>query len=428
MQGEARLKTLRGTLISVLFTMTLPPGLEGYNRVFFSLLDISERKQIESLRARLATIVEYSQDAIISKTLLGIIQTWNRGAQRVFGYTADEVIGRSITIIIPPERLAEEEMILERQRLGESIENYETVRVRKDGTRIEVSLSISPLRSADGTIIGISKIARDITEKKCAERELERARDAAEEANRAKDDFLAALSHELRTPLMPIMFTISMLQHDHSLSSNIREGLSMVRRNIEIQSRMINDLLDLSRIRANRLELSFDVIDLHEIIGRALEVCRGHPKFPELTIVARLDARASHVRGDADRLQQVFWNLIQNAMKFTPPGGRITIESTNRDNLICASVADSGCGIESGLLSKIFEPFEQGGRKVKASLQGLGLGLAIARRIVAAHGGTLTAASDGKDLGAVFTLKLEVVPADTAGQPVLEPELANPVL
>jgi PAS domain S-box-containing protein len=395
-------------------------------RWFGTHANVTDLREAEQSVARLADIVESSQDAIISETPEGYIRTWNRAAERLFGYTAEEAVGRSITMLIPPERLAEEDAILERQRRGEPIEHFETIRVQKDGTRIEVSLSVSPIRNSSGDVVGISKIARDITEKKRAEHELERALKAAETANQAKDDFLAALSHELRTPLMPVLFTISMWQQDQALPARLRANLAVVRRNIEIQSRMINDLLDLSRITANRLELAFEVTDLHEIIARALEVCRTHQKYSDLNIALKLEAPAHLVRGDADRLQQVFWNLIQNAMKFTPAGGRITVHSCNHADAVRVSVADSGCGIEPELLDKVFEPFEQCGRKGKESLQGLGLGLAIAQRIVAAHGGTLAAASEGRNLGAVFTFELETVQTPPAELQPAETLLMNP--
>jgi len=378
-------------------------------RWFGTNVDVTEMRKAEQSVAHLAAIVEFSHDAIISKTLNGVIRTWNRGAEQIFGYPAEEAVGQSIKLIIPVERQFEEESILERQRRGESIEHFETVRMRKDGTQIEVSLSISPLRDSRGTIVGISKIARDITEKKRSERALQSALIAAKAANRAKDDFLAALSHELRTPLMPVMFTISGMQQDPGLSPHMRNGLGVVRRNLEIQVRMINDLIDLSRIRANRLELMFGEVDLHDTITRAFEVCRGHQRFPELTIELKLDAHDHFVRADADRMQQVFWNLIQNAIKFTPAGGAITIRSDNRAGNLCVTVTDTGCGIEPEVLAKIFEPFEQGGRKSKESLQGLGLGLAIARRIMAAHEGTLTVASEGAGRGAVFTLEMQAI-------------------
>jgi hypothetical protein len=202
----------------------------------------------------------------------------------------------------------------------------------------------------------------------------------------------------------------------------------VIRRNIEIQSRMINDLLDLSRIRANRLELTFEVADLHEVIARAVDVCRTHPKYPDVTVRMELEARRHHIRGDADRLQQVFWNLIQNALKFTPAGGSITVHSSNQDSAIRVSVRDTGCGIEPELLARVFEPFEQGGRKGRESLQGLGLGLAIAQRIMTAHGGALTAASEGENLGTLFTVQLETAEPreneSTSDQPIFREQEA----
>ena len=159
--------------------------------------DVTERKRAEEVQARLAAIVESSEDAIVSKTLDGIIRSWNAGAERLFGYTAAEAVGRSITLIIPPERLDEERVILERLRRGERVEHFETVRVAKDGRRIDISLTISPVRDAEGRVVGASKVARDITERK-------RTEEALREADRRKDEFLALLAHELRNPLAPL--------------------------------------------------------------------------------------------------------------------------------------------------------------------------------------------------------------------------------
>jgi signal transduction histidine kinase len=241
---------------------------------------------------------------------------------------------------------------------------------------------------------------------------LEAALDAAKAAARAKDRFLAALSHELRTPLMPALMTVSLLQKDPTLSTSVRAGLEVIRRNIETEARMVNDLLDLSRIVNDKLDLRLDLADAHQIVRRALEVCTGNGQSKDRQIAVDLTARQPFIRADASRLQQVFWNLIQNAIKFTKSQGKISIKSSNDNGRLRIVVADDGRGIEASFLSKIFEPFEQGDREHQQTLQGLGLGLAIARRIVTAHGGSLRAESDGKDRGAIFIVEL-----DTAGAP-----------
>jgi two-component system CheB/CheR fusion protein len=232
----------------------------------------------------------------------------------------------------------------------------------------------------------------------------------AQAASRAKDRFLAAVSHELRTPLTPLLMNVSMLREDEeTLAPAVRSSLEVIERNIRIEAQMVNDLLDFSRIVHDRFELNLEHCDLHDIIRSAMDVCQtvGRAKAIEM----RLELQAEHhlLRADPVRLQQVFWNLIQNAIKFTPVGGTITIGSHNENEHVFATVTDTGRGIDPWLLERIFEPFEQGALRSKETLQGLGLGLAIARRIMLAHGGTLTAASVGRDRGATFTVGLETV-------------------
>ena len=210
-------------------------------------------------QARLAAIIESSDDAIVSKTLEGVIMSWNKGAERIFGWTAEEVIGKPITIIIPTNRLDEEPHILSRIGRGERVDHFETVRQTKDGRLIDVSVTISPVRDATGKIVGVSKIARDITLQKRYEQELrlakdaaDRAKEAAEQANRAKDHFLSVLSHELRTPLTPVLGVIGMLERDMALPPHVLDQVQMIRRNVETEARLVDDLLDLTRIARAR--------------------------------------------------------------------------------------------------------------------------------------------------------------------------------
>ncbi len=243
---------------------------------------------------------------------------------------------------------------------------------------------------------------------------LETALDAAQAAARAKDRFLAALSHELRTPLMPALMTVSLLQKDPTLSTSVRAGLEVIRRNIETEARMVNDLLDLSRIVNDKLDLRLDLADGHEIVRRALEICTGNGQPKDRQISLELTAKQPFIHADSSRLQQVFWNLIQNAIKFTKSQGKISIKSSNDNGRLRIVVADDGRGIETSFLTKIFEPFEQGDREQpQQTLQGLGLGLAIARRIITAHGGSLRAESDGKNRGATFIVELNTASAST---------------
>jgi signal transduction histidine kinase/ActR/RegA family two-component response regulator len=250
---------------------------------------------------------------------------------------------------------------------------------------------------------------RDIARRQAVEVDLQRTKEAAEAANRAKDQFLAVLSHELRTPLTPVLAGVSAWLDDGAVDPELRDLLDMVRRNVALEARLIDDLLDLSRIGHGALTLHPEVVDAHAVVHRALETCAGSIEGKDLDL--RLDFRAtsSHVHADPARLQQVLWNLIQNAVKFTPTGGRLTIQSSSEDGQFVLEVADTGIGIDSEALPRIFEPFEQGRPEFARRYGGLGLGLAICRSTIEAHGGRLTASSPGRDRGSRFTLRMAAV-------------------
>jgi PAS domain S-box-containing protein len=236
---------------------------------------------------------------------------------------------------------------------------------------------------AHGQLLNGFGAFHDITERKRAEEtlrenqhRLELALEAAQAADRAKDRFLATLSHELRTPLTPVLMTVATLLRAESLDADTRRRLEVIRRNVEAQAQMINDLLDLSQIIHDKLHLRPGDVDAHQILQRTLKICTADGDNGKLQVTVDLDAQRHHVRGDEARLQQVFWNLIQNAFKFTPAGGKLSIRSSNDGGRLRLTVSDTGRGIEAPLLERIFEPFEQGDRKGGASVQGLGLGLA----------------------------------------------------
>ena len=367
-------------------------------------------------QARLAAIVESSDDAIVSKTLEGIITSWNKGAERIFGWKSEEAIGNPITIIIPEDRLPEEPKILERIGRGERIDHFETVRKRKDGRLIDISVTISPVRDSTGKLIGASKIARDVTGQKRIERELreakeaaEKARVAAEEANRAKDHFLGVLSHELRTPLTPALGALSLIESDSSMSpEEMRGQIGMIRRNVEIEARLVDDLLDLTRIARGKVALHFEVVDAHSAVRNVVSMFQSEIDAKGLALTLALRAREYHVWADAGRLQQVLLNLLSNAVKFTPENGSIAIRSWNNGNLKIA-VADTGIGIEKDVLPRLFNPFEQGEKTMTRRFGGLGLGLSIVKSLVEMHKASISAVSEGKDRGATFTLRMETI-------------------
>jgi PAS domain S-box-containing protein len=333
---------------------------------------------------RLAAIVEYSDDAIASKTLEGIVQTWNRAAERLFGYTADEIIGKSITLIIPPERLAEEDLVLSRIRAGQTVEHYETVRRAKDGRLIDISLTVSPIRLPDGTIIGASKIARDITEQK-------QLRRAAEEASQAKDQFLAMLSHELRTPLNAVMGYIDMLRNKVLPDDQRGRAIDIVARNTELLTRI--ELQD---------------CDLSALVSEVAESVRQTARAKGISLSSEI-APGVRVRGDPDRLRQTIWNLLSNALKFTPAGGVVRVSLSDDDKSARVIVQDTGIGLAAESIPYVFHRFWQGQSVDNRSHGGLGLGLALARHIVELHGGSISAESEGPGHGSTFEVRLPVV-------------------
>jgi PAS domain S-box-containing protein len=565
---------LRRDGTEILVELAITPFKADGALVFTGYLrDITERRRDEQARRHLAAIVESSGDAVISTDLDGHIMSWNRGAESIFGYQAGEVMRKPITILIPPERYDEEPGILERIRRGERVEHYESVRRRKDGTLLHISVTFSPIRDESGRVIGASKVARDITERvqtdrrraaqytiarllagsqsvaevgpqiiqtiaasgnwvfgsiwryhrheqqlRCAttwhagapwlaafehatrttpllstmglpgrvfasnkaawipnvtrdtnfprrdaaaeagvcggfgfpliaegeiegvlelfspavvepdedflkmveaigseiglfirrrrlETELQRQKETAEAANAAKDRFLAALSHELRTPLTPVLIWAGGIVNQAGVDPDIQEGLKMICRNVELEARLIDDLLDLTRLARDKLQLQLREADVHELVQHALEIVRKDIEDRHLKLVVSLQASSHILRVDASRLQQVFWNVLRNACKYTDEHGALSIRSSNPRPGIKIEISDSGVGIAPEFLDKIFEAFEQVDRR----REGLGLGLAISKAIVEMHGGTIRAQSDGLGKGATFIIELPTI-------------------
>ncbi len=511
--------------------------------------DVSERKRSDLTRAHLAAIVESSDDAIVSKTLQGVILSWNKGAERLFGYPPQEAIGQPITMLLPPERHDEERQFLERIVRGERIEHFETVRVCKDGRRIDISLTISPIRDAGGAIVGASKVARDIsprkrlearnselrererrarreserqkrllhslfmqaptmiailrgpnhvvelanpplcaiwghteaelidrplldvspelrdqivasllsevyrsgvphvgketpatfigrdgstqtcyfnflyspfrnaegavegifvvasdvTEQIIARNELDGLREAAESANRTKDEFLAMLGHELRNPLSPILAALQLMKL--SGGGALERERTVIERQVGHLTRLVDDLLDVSRIARGKVELKEDLVEIAEVVAKAIEVVA--PLLEQRSHTLDHDVpRGLWVRGDAIRLNQVVSNLLTNAAKYTPPGGRITVRAAEEPGEIVIRVRDTGIGIPPDMLPRVFDLFVQERQAIHRSQGGLGLGLAIVRNLVERHGGTVSVDSDGPGTGSQFTVRL----------------------
>jgi PAS domain S-box-containing protein len=284
--------------------------------------------------AFLMAIVDSCDDAIVSTTLEGVITSWNRSAEQIFGYSAAEAIGQHITLIIPPERHAEEDDVLAHLRRGEKVDHFETVRQTKDGRKLDISLSVSPIKNARGQIVGASKVARDITLRKRTDEERERllareeaARRTAEEANRLKDDFLATISNELRNPLNSIVGWAGLLRSGKLDEKKVTRAVDAILRGAQAQDQIISDLLDVARIVNGRLRLDIRPVQLIKVLESAIDAIRPAAEAKQIRLQALLDPSASPLAGDPDRLRQVFWNLLSNAAKFTSKDGRIQIVS-----------------------------------------------------------------------------------------------------
>ena len=366
-------------------------------------------------------IVDSSDDAIISKNLQSIVMSWNKSAERIFGYSAEEMVGQSIAKLFPPDRLDEEAQILARIQRGERVDHFETQRRDKDGKPVEVSLTISPIRNADGVIVGASKIARDVTEQKKAHRKLAEALEALKSADRIKGEFLATLSHELRTPLNAILGWVQILREEGSVE-NFIHAVPIIERNVRIQSQLIEDLLDMSRIETGKISLDIRRVELPTVVGAAIETVRPAAMAKEIRLTSAFASMTGIVMGDKDRLQQIVWNLLTNAIKFTPKEGRVhvTIKRVNSHAEIC--VTDSGQGISEEFLGQVFDRFRQADGGTTRRSGGLGLGLSIVKQLTELHGGNVRVASDGLDQGATFIISLPLQTARSEPEELIDDE------
>ena len=366
---------------------------------------MNEKPAFISTELLFTAIVDSSDDAIVSKNLHSIVMSWNKGAERIFGYSAQEMIGHSIIQLLPSDRLEEETRIISRLQRGERVEHYETVRQRKDGSLIDVSLTISPIRNAAGVIVGASKIARDITAQKEALRKLAEANEELKRADRIKAEFLATLSHELRTPLNAILGWVQILR-DGPSADDLAQGVPIIERNIRAQAQLIEDLLDMSRIEAGKLNLDVQPVDLTEIVNASIETVRPAAQGKEIRLTTAFSSIGGIVIGDRNRLQQVLWNLLINAVKFTPKGGRVHVVIERSNSHVDLSVTDSGQGIAPEFLGQVFDRFRQADSSTTRKHGGLGLGLSIVKHLTELHGGSVRVTSGGVGLGATFTLSL----------------------
>jgi PAS domain S-box-containing protein len=408
---------------------------KGVGRVW-SYRDVTEHRVAAITAGRLAAIVTSSDDAIIGKNLNSIITSWNNGAERIFGYTADEMIGTSIMRLIPSDRRQEEQEILSRIRRGERFDHFETVRVAKDGRQLNVSITVSPIKDPSGRVIGASKIARDITERKKAEEQAEaanrerarllgnerEARSQAERASGLKDEFLATLSHELRTPLNAVLGWANILRLGKLPEEECAHGLEIIERNARVQAQIIEDLLDMSRIISGKTRLEMQRIELSTVLSQSVETLRATAEAKGVHLLCDIGPFDGAISGDPNRLQQVFWNLIHNAIKFTPKGGEIHVALKRVESRAIVDIIDTGEGIAPEFLPYIFNRFQQGDASATRRHGGLGLGLSIVKQLVELHGGAVSATSRGTSQGSTFTVNLPLAEVYT------EPNKEHPFL
>ena len=405
--------------------------LVGYAKVTRDLTQ--RRNQEEMLRQseeRFRLLVEgVAEYAIFMLDVNGRIATWNSGAQRIKGYGADEIIGQHFSIFYPSEARESGWPEHELQVAAEKGSFADTGwRVRKDGSKLWANVTITALRDEMGKPIGFAKLTRDLTESKrtqtienaSAEREeilgAERsARMAAQHNSRVMDEFLATLSHELRTPLSVILGWTQILTRRKSMSDDERQrGIDVIDRNARAQVRLVDDLLDLNRIMTGKISLDMKQVSMRDIAQSAVDSVVPAAAAKDIRLDFTIDPTSMPVKGDANRLQQVLWNLLNNAIKFTPKGGQIAVRLQQAGSDVELSVADSGIGIPESFLSQVFIRFKQRDSSTTRAYGGLGLGLAISKQLVELHGGSIRVASSGSGQGSTFYICLPISTAPVA--------------
>ncbi|HMJ06999.1 MAG TPA: PAS domain S-box protein [Chthoniobacterales bacterium] len=338
----------------------------------------------------------------------GRVMSWNSGAARIKQFPAAEIIGKHFACFYTAEDVAagKPQRNLEvAARLGRI--HDQGPRVRKDGTTFDADVVITALRDKSGALTGFSKVTRDMSDQ-IRTRQIEAEKIAAIKANETKDEFLAKLSHELRTPLTPALAAASFMAENLSeLPEKFSEDIQIIRRNVQLEARLIDDLLDLTRISSGKIELHQRRVDAHAVASDALVMARSDIHRKGLNVTTEWAATAHHIWADPVRLEQVFWNLINNAVKFTGPGGDLSIRTWNEDDHFHYAITDTGIGIAPDKQDSLFEAFEQGETGTARRFGGLGLGLAICKTLVELHGGTISVHSRGRSFGTTATVVLK---------------------
>jgi two-component system sensor histidine kinase VicK len=408
-----------GSLIDV--SMTVSPILNPAGAIVGTSTiqrNITERKRTDTVTAEMAAIVDSSNDAIVGKTLEGVITTWNRGAEHVYGYTAAEMVGKSVSLLVPPGRPDEVREIIDRMVVNDArTEHFETQRVCKDGRVIDVSLTVSPIRDSEGTIVGASSVARDFTEHKAMAAALVASELRSVLAvSRAKDEMVSLVSHELRTPLASLVgFTELLFSRDFSEEQR-KQYLAVMLREGRRLTDLINDVLHIQRLEAGHQTLNLAPVDLEALIKRAITaVGEDAPRPIEVTASEGLPL----VMVDPDAILQVLANFLTNARKYSPDGGAVLVRAHQVGDMVEVDIHDHGLGLSADALTKIFGTFYRVDTGDHRVVKGTGLGLAINRRIVEAHGGRVAAFSDGPGRGSRFQFTLPMVQTSPEAADVL---------
>jgi PAS domain S-box-containing protein len=368
-------------------------------------------KELRKAEQRFRAFLESAPDAIVIVNRSGKIVLVNAQTENLFGWKRQELLGQPVELLVPTGlrdgHAGHRDKFFANPKPRVMGADPALFGLRKDGTQFPVEISLSPLETEEGLFV--SSAIRDATEREALRRE-RAARLEAEAAMKAKDRFLAMLSHELRTPLTPVLASIDLLE-ELSAGAETRYTVSMIRRNVELEAHLIDDMLDLTAITRGKLKLSLQPVDVHSLVHGAFEILHREIEKKRLKTSFRLEAASHFVQADPSRLMQVFWNLIKNAIKFTPGGGTIEVASRNESEKLIVDLADNGAGIEPELLPRIFDSFEQGNRRLQAGAGGLGLGLTISKAIIDAHGAELKASSEGRGRGTTMTLQMRSVAA-----------------
>jgi PAS domain S-box-containing protein len=385
-RGEIRNRAKDGSIYWVDSTIVGLVGADGKLHKYVAIrVDITERKRAEEVRERLAAVVESSDDAIIGKTLDGVITTWNHGAEKVFGYSSSEAVGKPMQMLVPPERANEEPDILARVERGESVEHFETVRVRKDGKGIDVSVTISPIRDSSGAIVGVSKVARDITERKHAEQRLADKAEELARSNRELEQFAYLASHDLQEPLRMVASYTQLLaeRYGGKLDENADKFLGYAREGALRMQVLIRDLLAFSRVV--QAGVPRKPVDCNVALEEAVQSLTAAIEESGAVVT---HAALPNVWADQTQIAQVFQNLIGNAIKFhdgAPPECAVSAEKSGRNWLF--SVSDNGIGIAPEYAENIFVVFQR--LHARTEYPGNGMGLAICKKIIQHYGGTI---------------------------------------